>query len=272
LQSLSNQLHDFNVGMGPDVGTVPGGNNFGTRVFWTAVVPDGDVLINPLTGTVQMHVDNLAALDYPEGFASGSLGPNWQTAYVPARVSFDIVWSRSIDRRVTVRDETDQFGGTFAENHDATVSWSARSTSGFRFDSLSGDLSTSTPGTPDITTTYFFAEVGFERNGIFFPLGVHSFGDSPASFILSPRLTPFPTSTFGGSTSPATPVTPTSDAWLTVWTAPQIGGVHDLHSDPANGSFQVDHRIWADSASDLLGDGLVNDLVAQGILGSPSGR
>jgi hypothetical protein len=169
LLSLSNQLHDFNVGLGPDVNPkVMGGNNFGTRVFWTAVVPDRDVQVDPVSGTVQLHVRDLAALDYPEDFGSGSLGPNWKTAYRPATVSFDIVWSRSINRVVTVRDVTDQFAGTFVENHDATVTWSARSDSGFRFQSLPGNLGTSTPGAPDILTTYFFAEVGFERNGFFF--------------------------------------------------------------------------------------------------------
>jgi hypothetical protein len=170
LQSLSNQLHDFNVGMGPDVGTVPGGNNFGTRVFWTALVRDDAIRINPFAGTAEMHVHNLAALDYPEDFASGSLGPNWQTAYVPATVSFDVVWSRPVTRLVAVRDATDQFAGIFAENQ-ATVTWSAHSSSGFRFNSRPGNVSTSTPGKPDITTTYFFAEVGYEQNGIFFPAG-----------------------------------------------------------------------------------------------------
>jgi hypothetical protein len=168
LQSLSNQLHDFNVGMGPNVGTVPGGNNFGTRVFWTALVPDSDVRVDPVEGTARMHVHNLAALDYPEDFASGSLGPNWQTAYVPATVSFDVVWSPPVKRLVTVSDATDQFAGTFAENR-ATVVWSAKSASGFRFQSLPGNSLTSTPGAPNIATTYFFAEVGHERNGSFFP-------------------------------------------------------------------------------------------------------
>jgi hypothetical protein len=170
LQSLSNQLHDFNVGMGPNVGTVPGGNNFGTRVFWTAAVPDRDVLVNPVSRTAEMHVHNLAALDYPEDFGSGSLGPNWQTAYVPASVSFDVVWTPRVNRQVTVSDVTDQFAGTFKENH-ATVVWSARSASGFNFHSLAGNASTSTPGTPNIFTTYFFAQVGHEQNGVFFPAG-----------------------------------------------------------------------------------------------------
>ena len=153
--------------MGPDVGTVPGGNNFGTRVFWTAVVPDRDVQVDPLAGIAQMHVHDLAALDYPEDFASGSLGPNWQTAYVPATVSFDVVWSRPVTRLVTVSDATDQFAGTFAENR-ATVIWSAQSASGFQFQSRAGSVHTSTPGAANIATTYFFAEVGHEQNGIFF--------------------------------------------------------------------------------------------------------
>jgi hypothetical protein len=167
LQSLSSQLHDFNVGMGPDVGTVSGGNNFGTRVFWTAAVPDGDIQVDPVAGTAHMQVQNLATLDFPEDFGGGSLGPNWQTAYVPATVSFDVVWHRPVSRQVTVNDPTDQFAGTFAENQ-ATVVWSARSTSGFRFNSSAGSVLTSTPGAPNIATTYYFAEVGHEQNGIFF--------------------------------------------------------------------------------------------------------
>jgi hypothetical protein len=167
LQTLSDQLHDFNVGMGPDVGSVAGGNNFGTRVFWTAVVPDGDVIVNPVSRAAEMHVHNLAALDYPEDFGGGSLGPNWQTAYVPASISFDVVWSPPGTRQVTVSDATDQFAGTFNEDQ-ATVVWSARSTSGFEFHSRPGNAMTSTPGSPDILTTYFFAEIGQEQNGIFF--------------------------------------------------------------------------------------------------------
>jgi hypothetical protein len=201
LESLSNQLHDFNVGMGPDVGNVPGGNNFGTRVFWTAVVPDGDVHVDPAAGTAQLHVRDLPALDYPEDFAGGSLGPNWQTAYVPATVSFDILWSRPVTRQVTVNDAADQFAGTFDENR-ATVIWSAQSASGFRFNARAGNAMTSTPGAPDITTTYFFAEVGHEQNGIFFPRA-----PSPASIagaLAASSITPPASPT----TSPPPPANP----------------------------------------------------------------
>src|SRR5262249_33557733 len=123
--------------------------------------------VNPFLRTAEMHVHNLAALDYPEDFGSGSLGPNWQIAYVPATVSFDVVWRAPVSRRVTVSDATDQFAGTFNEDQ-ATVGLSARRSSGFQCRSLPGNASTSTPGTPDILTTYYFAQIGFERNGIFF--------------------------------------------------------------------------------------------------------
>src|SRR5262249_3857912 len=94
---------------------------------------------------------------------------------VPATVSFDVVWHRPVSRQVTVSDATDQFAGTFDENQ-ATVLWSAQSTSGFRFNARAGNSLTSTPGAPDITTTYFFAEVGYEQNGIFFPAGETALG------------------------------------------------------------------------------------------------
>jgi hypothetical protein len=197
LRGLSNQLHDFNVGMGPDVGAVPGGNNFGTRVFWTAVVPDGDVRVDPAAGTAEMHVHDLAALDYPEDFASGSLGPNWQTAYVPATVSFNVVWSHPVTRQVTVNDATDQFAGTFAEN-PATVVWSAQSASGFAFHSRAGNVVTSTPGEPDITTTYFFAEVGHEQNGLFFSAPLSPAASARAGAARAPAV--------GGTTVVAQPL------------------------------------------------------------------
>jgi hypothetical protein len=68
---------------------VDSGNGFGTRVFWTAVIPDSDVQVNPGAGKAEMHVRNLDVLDYASnGFASiVSIGPQWQTAYVPATVS-----------------------------------------------------------------------------------------------------------------------------------------------------------------------------------------
>ena len=168
-------IHDTNPGMGPEVSTVDSGNGFGTRVFWTAVIPDRDVQVNPGAGTAEMHVRNLPELDYysPTGNAALlSLGPTWQTGYFASTVSFDVVWNGPVMRRVNVKDAADGFAGTFNENQ-ATVTWSTSSSSGFTFTSNPGDFSTSVPETPGVNGVTaplnFFAEVGHERNGIFFP-------------------------------------------------------------------------------------------------------
>jgi hypothetical protein len=153
---------------------VDSGNGFGTRVFWTAVVPDGDVQVNPGAGTAQLHVHDLPEFDYAaDGFAGNvSLGPLWQSAYVPATVSFDVVWNGPVTRRVDVKDAANGFAGQFNEDQ-ATVTWSAHSDSGFSFTSNPGNFSTSVPETPGVNGVTaplnFFAEVGHERNGIFFP-------------------------------------------------------------------------------------------------------
>jgi hypothetical protein len=176
-------IHDFNPGFGPAVSSVDSGNGFGTRVFWTAVIPDGDVQVHFGDGGAEMHVQNLAVLDYfaPNGFAgNASLGPQWQTASVDATVSFDVVWGGPVTRDVMVKDSTYGFAGHFKENQP-TVSWSAVSSSGFTFTSNPGDFSTSLPEVPGVNGVTaplnFFAEIGHERNGIFFPQG-DDHGDS----------------------------------------------------------------------------------------------
>ena len=176
--NLTGFIHDTNPGMGPEVSTVDSGNGFGTRVFWTAVVPDSDVTVNPGAGTAEMHVNNLPELDYfsPDGNAALlSLGPTWQTNYFDATVSFDVVWSGPVTRRVNIRDAANGFAGTFNENQ-ATVTWSETSASGFTFTSNPGSFSTSVPEDPLVNGVSaplnFFAEVGEERNGVFFPQGI----------------------------------------------------------------------------------------------------
>jgi len=136
------------------------------------------VQVNPLAGTAQMHVRKLPELDYysPEGNGDlASLGPTWQTGYFDSTISLDVVWNRPVTRLVNVRDSANGFAGIFAENQ-ATVTWSVQSASGFSFTSNPGNFSTSVPEIPGVNGVTaplnFFAQVGFERNGIFFPSGV----------------------------------------------------------------------------------------------------
>jgi hypothetical protein len=159
------------------VSPIDSGNGFGTRVFWTAVIPDGDVQVNPGAGRAEMHIRDLPLLDYYSPAGTGdiaSLGPTWQTGYFDARVSIDVVWAPPVTRRVDVRDAANGFAGQFSENQ-ATVTWAASSTSEFSFTSNPGNFLTSVPEVPGVNGVTaplnFFAQVGHERNGVFFPAG-----------------------------------------------------------------------------------------------------
>jgi len=70
---------------------------------------------------------------------------------VPADVSFRIRWS-GVKARVKLRDTTNQFAGNFIED-TATIGWSSHQEA-FKFVSS--------------TSTSLFAEIGRERNGVFF--------------------------------------------------------------------------------------------------------
>jgi hypothetical protein len=157
---FAHQTHDFDLGFGPAVSPV-GDNGFGDRLFWTTAIPDGDVQVNFAAGKAELRVDNLPLPDYPR--IPVALGPQWQTAFVPGVVSFDVVWNGPVTRRVNVQDGSNgnQFAGEFVEN-DATVTWSGSDpTTGFSFRSNPGNLSTSIPAAS-------FVGLGHERNGTFF--------------------------------------------------------------------------------------------------------
>jgi hypothetical protein len=151
------------------------------------------VRVNPGAGTAELRVRDLVALDYPGDFATGSLGPNWQTNYVDATVSFDILWDGPVTRKVKVIDAANGFAGQFRES-EATVTWSASSASGFSFISDPGNRSTSVaeiPGVSGVTAPLnFFSEIGEERNGVFSP------GGAPATASVS---APFPVAAAQGA-------------------------------------------------------------------------
>src|SRR5262245_24347316 len=125
--------------------------------MWTVPLPDQDVKVNFGAGRAEMHVHDLAVEDYFT-FPNASIPGD----EVDAAVSFDVVWGGPVTRRVNVRDAANGFAGTFIENQ-ATITWSARNEEGFVFVSDPGNFETSVPeGGP-------LAELGQERNGIFFP-------------------------------------------------------------------------------------------------------
>jgi hypothetical protein len=127
-------VHDFNPGITEN------------GVFWTAAIDPGDVNVNLGNGSASLHVANLDVEDYHNVGNALQDGPS-----VPASVSFDAIWS-GVDERVKIRNPDTGFGGQYVHN-TATLTWSA-SESGFSF--------TSNPLDSD------FAEIGQERDGVFF--------------------------------------------------------------------------------------------------------
>jgi hypothetical protein len=99
-------------------------------------------------GTAALHVADLGIEDYGTIVKALQDGPS-----VEARVSFDIHWSGA-DEWVKIRNRTTGFAGAYVRNTAALV-WSASNEAGFRFQA-------------DPLASHF-AEIGKERNGVFFP-------------------------------------------------------------------------------------------------------
>jgi hypothetical protein len=158
--NLTTQVADFNPGFGPAVNNV-GSNGFGTRVFWTVAIPSSDLKVNDKSGKGSLQVRDLPDFLYPNFF--NSVASTWQTPQARATVSFDIKWNGPITRRLDVQNGTNgnNFVGNFAENQ-ATMTWSARTSTGFRFKSNPGNFATSVPGNA-------YAVFAHERNGEFVP-------------------------------------------------------------------------------------------------------
>ena len=135
----ANQNHDFNPGIAEN------------GVFWITRIPDRSVDVNPGAGRGRMALDDLDIEDYHDLENALLDGPS-----VEAEVSFDCRWSNPIARRQFRNAAADQqFTGSFTQTH-ATIEWSAEE-QGFEFQSDRAS-----------TSTAVYAEVGEERNGVFF--------------------------------------------------------------------------------------------------------
>lgn len=121
-------IHDFNPGVAPD------------GLFWTAHVPSESIEIDLDQTTASFKVENFALLDTI---------PN-----VPAMISLTMEWHR-LGADLQVKDFVRGFAGSYREC-SATIEWSGEE-SGFSFVS-----------DPASTSATRFAEIGRERNGVFF--------------------------------------------------------------------------------------------------------
>ena len=145
------QIHDLNPTVFPPVG-----------LFWTIQISDdrhGDnddgVDVNLGAGSATLQATNAPILDYGNivnALFGGGPSP------VPGVVSFKVEW-RGVHERLNIRNTDSVFGGFGGEfiRNSAQMQWSARV----------GDLVLESDALG--TSSSSFAEIGHERNGVFFP-------------------------------------------------------------------------------------------------------
>ena len=134
------QVHDWEPGILP------------SGLFWTIPVSPAAIIVNSITGTATLRVNELAVPDYHDFF--NAVSPTPDPAPVPSHVSFEVSWPGHGD--VTeIDDDVFDFSGRFIIS-DATIEFTARN------DNV-GVIYQSNPG----GQISFDAGVGRERNGIF---------------------------------------------------------------------------------------------------------
>jgi hypothetical protein len=134
---FTNQVHDFNPGIAR------------SGLFWTIRIPDESVAIDLEDATASMKLSGVELRDFfniPNSLMRGKS--------IDADVSFHIRWS-GVKKRVHLHDKQNTFDAHVIED-TATMEWSAEER-GFKFVS-----------DPANTSTTVFAEIGRERNGVFF--------------------------------------------------------------------------------------------------------
>ena len=120
-----------------------------TGLFWTMAIPEGSVEVNFGNGSAELRVEHVKIEDYGTFLNSLFGGPS-----EPATASFEIQWAGSSPRQHVV-NTAGEMEGEFIRN-TATMEWSA-TTPDYEFVSH-----------PASTSSSLFAEIGHERNGVFF--------------------------------------------------------------------------------------------------------
>ena len=137
------QIHDLNPGILP------------RGLFWTIAIPGDGIRVNLGKGAASMTADNVPIEDYGNiGNALFGGGPT----PIPGTVSFTVAW-HGVGERLNIRNTDPVFGGFAGEfvRNAAQMEWTA----------TVGDLQFVSD--PLATSSSEFAEIGHERNGVFFP-------------------------------------------------------------------------------------------------------
>ncbi len=137
------QIHDLNPTAFPPTG-----------LFWTLAIPGDGIHVNPGKGRAVMQASNVPILDYGD-IVNALFGGG--PAPVPGNVSYTVAWS-GVEERLNIKNTDPVYGGfagEFVRNH-AKMEWTA-TVGDYHFVSA-----------PLATSSSIFAELGHERNGIFF--------------------------------------------------------------------------------------------------------
>jgi hypothetical protein len=128
--------------------------------FWTIPVPEDAGEVDLEDGTAEFHAENICAV-FDAFTVPNSLSPDRSLGFVSGRIdSVDIKWSGVTKSFLGIHDAANHFMGNFFQIGNVTIAVTAttpKSTGhGFRF--------VSDPA----TTTVNYAQIGTERNGVYF--------------------------------------------------------------------------------------------------------
>ena len=129
-------------------------------VLWTTPLPPGSAKVDLIGGTAELHANNICAVF--DAFTVGnSFSPNRPLGFASGKIdSVDIKWSGIAKNFMGVHDTVNHFAGDFFQIGNVTIAVTATTPvstgHGFRF--------VSDPA----STTVNFAQIGSERNGVFF--------------------------------------------------------------------------------------------------------
>lgn len=128
--------------------------------FWTTLLPRGSAEVDLDEGRASLEAENICSV-FDAFTVPNSLSPTRSLGFVSGTInSLDIEWSNVIKSFPGFSDPTNHFAGDFFQVSNVTIAVTAttpKSTGhGFRFVS-----------DPE-TTRVNFAQIGRERNGVFF--------------------------------------------------------------------------------------------------------
>lgn len=129
-------------------------------VFWTTPLPPGSAKVDLAGGTASLKVNNICAV-FDAFKVSNSLNPARPLGFASGMInSLDIEWSNVVKSFAGIRDTVNNFEGDFFQVSNVTIAVTATTpvSTGHGFQFVSDPAS----------TIVNFAQIGSEKNGVFF--------------------------------------------------------------------------------------------------------